>query len=148
MGDLDGRLFRRKGNALLPADRHAEDFLGELTDAKDVLVTIRQPRNPDHHRFFFAKLKAIVDATGRWGDVEELLDDLKLATRHVEKRQNIITGVWYMKPKSIAFAAMGQAAFRRFDDRCNYVLAEAGIDVDEIVKQASEAAKRAPSPAA
>lgn len=148
MSDLDGRAFKKAGKCLSPSDRHAEEFLDTIKDGSEVLVTIRRPRSIEFHKFFFAKLKAIVDATGRWGDVEELLDDLKLATRHVEKRQNVITGQYFMKPRSISFASLGQAAFSRFDDRCNYVLAEAGIDVDEIVKQASEAAKRAPSPAA
>lgn len=148
MGDLEARAFRRKGKALVPSDLHAEEFLDDIKDGTEVLVSIRKARSVEHHRFFFAKLKAIVDVTGRWGDVEELLDDLKLATRHVEKRQNVITGQYFMRPRSISFASLGQAAFRRFDDRCNYVLAEAGIDVGEIVKQASEAAKRAPSPAA
>lgn len=133
MTDLDARAFRKSGKHLTPSDPHAEEFIDAIPDGKEVLVSIRRPRNVQHHRFFFAKLRAIVEATGKWLSEDDLLQDLKLATRHVEKRQNVITKDYYMAPRSINFASMSQDAFARFNDRCDYVLAEAGIDVDAIM---------------
>lgn len=136
MTDLDARAFRKRGKSLVPSDRHAEEFIDALPDDKEVLVSIRRPRSIKHHKFFFAKLRAIIEATGRWQTEDDLLQDLKLATRHVEKRQNVITKDYYMAPRSINFASMSQDAFKRFNDRCDYVLSEAGVDVGTIIANA------------
>lgn len=122
MSDLEGRCFMRKGAVLVPSDFAAEEFLSEIGDGREVILTIRKARSPQHHRWFFALLHKVVSNTDDWSNEDELLDALKLATGHTERRMTI-DGKVYLAPRSISFAAMGQAAFNRFYKRCCYVLA-------------------------
>ena len=122
MSDLDGRCFIRHGNSLVPADFAAEEFLAEIADGREIIVTARKARSPQHHRWFFALLRKVVENAEQWQTEEELLDALKLATGHVEYRADI-NGEIYTAPRSISFAAMAEDAFKRFRARACYVLA-------------------------
>ena len=113
MSDMEGRCFVRRGNALVPADFAAEEFLGELAEGREIIVTTRKARSPQHHRWFFALLRKVVENTEDFHNEEEVLDALKLATGHTERRLTLDGGA-YLAPKSISFAAMGEEAFRRF----------------------------------
>ncbi len=138
MSDLDGRVFVKDGNVLRPADVHADEFMREIPQGKRVLLSFRKPRNPDHHRFFFAMLKRVCEATGRWDDPESLLEVLKLSVGHVSPVQRL-NGETLLLPKSIAFASMDQEAFRRFVDRCVYVLADQlGIDAKRMMDEVDQ----------
>lgn len=130
MPDLDGRCFVKRGGALIPADFAAEELLASLHEGREVILTVRKARSPAHHRWFFALLRKVVDNTdNRWADEEDLLDDLKLAVGHVSRRTNLLTGEVCLVAKSINFASMTEHPFRRFRDRCVYVLGRVlGVD--------------------
>ncbi|MCK7474054.1 MAG: DUF1367 family protein [Rhodopseudomonas palustris] len=51
---------------LVPADIHADEMLGEIADGREVMVTIRRARNPQHHRFLFAMLRKVVENSDLW----------------------------------------------------------------------------------
>ena len=70
MSSLDARSFVRKGNTLVPADIHADEFLAGIPDGKEVLATIRRPRSPEHNRWFFAMLAKVCHASGKFNDPE------------------------------------------------------------------------------
>lgn len=123
MSDLDGRVFVKRAGRLMPADIHAQDWLDGVKEGREVMLTVRKPRNPRHHRLLFALLKLVTDNTDRWPSPDVLLDDLKLATGHCELRFNLLEGRPYMIPKSISFAAMDQDAFREWFDRAIDILA-------------------------
>ena len=136
MSDLSGRCFVRRGNALLPADPAAEEFLREIGDGREVIVSVRKARNPRHHRWFFAMLRKVCDNSEQWPSEDALLDDLKMAVGHRETTVNAITGEIVLRPRSINFASMDEYAFRRFAKRCGYVLARAiGIDVETLMAE-------------
>jgi len=107
MSDLAGVCMVRRGNTLVPADQHAEEFVNGIAEGREVIVTMRKARSPQHHRFFWALLSKVVENSDDWQTPEEVLDALKLATGHAERRMNIDGGV-YLAPKSISFAAMGE----------------------------------------
>lgn len=93
--DLDGVCVRKEmvgGRlVLVPGDERAAEFIAKLTDKKDVLVTIRSPRSPDHHKFFFKYLSRVIENTDNvWSDVEELLEAVKFATGHTTRFRRII----------------------------------------------------------
>lgn len=141
--DLDGRAFVKRNGALWPADGAAREFLDELPDRKEVLVTVRRVRSAVHHRWFFSLLRHVVDQTDDFGSEEELLDAVKLATGHVERRM-MLDGRMWLAPRSISFAAMGQDAFRRFVDRALFVLNRAlGIDCEALVREVEADQKEA-----
>jgi hypothetical protein len=92
--DLDGVCVRAEevgGRLVLTAgDEHASEFIAKLTRKKDVIVSIRSPRNPDHHKYVFAWFKKIIDNTDNiWRDVEELLEAVKFATGHTTRFRRI-----------------------------------------------------------
>jgi hypothetical protein len=109
-------LLVREGNKLGAAEPTSLDAILAMKHGEVVTATIRRTRNGAHHRKFFALLKVVYDAQDRYATMEHLLDAIKIATGHYE----IITitkGREVYKPKSIAFANMGQAAFEQFYDK-------------------------------
>ena len=144
MSDLEARAFTRRGGALVPSDFAAEEFLSEVKDGQEVLLTVRKARSPQHHRWFFALLHKVVENSDDWQTEEEVLDALKLATGHTERRMTL-DGAVYVAPRSISFAAMGEEAFRRFRKRACYVLATKvlGCDPDELMGEVEATQKKA-----
>ncbi len=145
MSDIEGRCFVKRmvlgiGPAFVPADFAAEEFLAEIAEGKEVILSCRQPRSPQHHRWFFAMLRKVVENTdGKWGDEEDLLDDLKRAVGHVRRSFSILTGEERIEARSINFASMGELAFRRFKKRCVFVLTAAlGWDPEALMNETDE----------
>jgi len=129
VSDLEGRCFIRRGNHLVPADVHADEMMATIKEGREVIVSIRKARSPKHHRWFFAMLRKVVDATDLWGHTDNLLDDLKHAVGHVARRINVITGRIEIRTKSINFAAMPEPEFVDFRDRCiAEIVQTTGID--------------------
>lgn len=142
MSDLDGRAFVKRGRVLVPADFAADEMLDDLPEGREVLMTMRRPRSPQHHRFFFALLRKVVENTDRWASEEDLLDDLKIACGHATRRANLITGEISLVAKSINFASMPEDAFRRFKDRALFVLSTAiGVDPVTLMEEAEATQK-------
>jgi len=146
MADLESRAFLRRGDKLVPADFVAEEFLASLAEGDEVLITVRRPRSIQHHRWFFALLRAVVRQTRTyyWKTEEDLLEDLKDAAGHVERAAiNPLTGLQRRRTRSIAFASMGQDKFRRFVDRCMYVVEQRlHLDVKKLMAEADNIVAR------
>lgn len=126
MSDLDGRCFARQGNALVPADVAADEYLAGIPQKREVIVQIRRPRSPEHHRWFFALLRLVLDATNArdtWPNEEAFLQGLKISVGHVDTVVSM-DGEITLVPKSINFASMDQDAFARFVRRCAWVIEE------------------------
>ena len=136
--DLDGKAFRRQGNSLVPSDEYAAEWLGRIKEGKEVLVTARRSRSVAHHRRFFKLLSRVIDNSDYWQTVDELLDALKLASGHAERRMKL-DGTPYLAPKSINFASLDEEEFKRFEERCRYLLATKvlGYDPEELMKDAA-----------
>lgn len=142
MTDLEGRAFTRRGFTLVPSDRFAVEWLRELKDGREVIVTVRKARNPKHHRKAFALLKIAMDADDRWPSLDALLDDLKEATRVGHYAENKITGETRFVPGSISFSAMDQIAFNRWFRRALWVLSQVlSVLPEELEREVDEALK-------
>lgn len=138
MTDLDGRCFVKRNGALYPVDMAADDMMTSIPDGKEILVTIRQPRSPQHHRYFFAILRKVVANSDTYNDEEELLDVVKLAVGY-SKPVRLWDGTIYRRPRSISFGSMGQDAFQRFTKRALYVLGRmTGVDPESLLREATE----------
>jgi hypothetical protein len=143
--DLDGRAFKRVGNALVPVDFAADELVASLPEGKEVLVVVRRARSVAHHRWFFALLRVVVDNTeARWLDEEQLLNDLKLSVGHFSTSINLMTGEEHLVPRSISFASMEQGAFWRFTNRCLWVLGTKVLHIDPAVLMAEVSSKQPP----
>jgi len=135
MADLEGRCFVRRGRTLVPRDSAADDLLDTIGDGKEVILIVRKARSPGHHRWFFKLLRTVVQNSDDFNDEEELLDAVKHATGHVERRM-MLDGSAYIAPRSINFAGMDELKFRRFVDRALFVLSRAlGFDPVELMRE-------------
>lgn len=147
MTDLDARCFIKRGRSLVAADFAAEEFLAGIKDGREVLVSVRRARSPKHHRWFFALLRKVVENSERWADEDDLLDDLKLATGHATRRVHLLTGEVCLVAKSINFASMPEDPFRRFRDRCLYVLGKTlGVDPLTLMQETDATQRRVDAP--
>jgi hypothetical protein len=135
--DLEGYCMKRVGGALVPADYHADDIVHGIPEGGEVLVTVRRPRNPKYHRWFFALLQKVIENTdARWNE-EQLLYALKMATNHCEPVP-ALTGEVILRPKSINFASMGEIEFKSFVTRClDEIHLNLGIDPDLLMDEVS-----------
>lgn len=141
MSDLDGRLFIRRAQGFVPADIMAEDAMNKVAVGSTVMLTVRRPRNPGHHRKLFALFSVVLEQTDRWADSTVLLEDLKLATGLFETRVSALTGMPYPVPSSISFAAMSQDRFEAWYAKAIRVLSEhLGTDVEALGREVAEVA--------
>src|SRR4051812_3219687 len=110
---------RRVNNALLPDGDESIAEFAKLPFGKSLRVEVRQPRNVQFHKLYFALCKRIADGIGSTS--ENISDVLKVATGHV----HIIRTKSYgdvTVPKSISFAKMDQTEFSGFFERCVKVI--------------------------
>ena len=142
MADLSAKGFIRRGNALVPADYNAEDWLREIPEGKEILIDWRKPRHPENHRHFFAILNLACEHLPDHPDVDSLLDALKIAVGHTRAVMKADGEVIFL-PKTINFSAMGEDAFKRFKNRALYVLTRIlGFDATELLPEIDERNRR------
>lgn len=106
---------RRVGNALHADGDESLLVLAELPLGKTLHVTVKQPRNPKHHRLYFAICRRIADGVGSTAEnVDELF---RLATGHFETFHSKSQGE-VRRTKSISFSSMDQTAFKVHFEKC------------------------------
>lgn len=114
--------MRREGNRLAPVDPLSDEELQNIPIGKDLLVTVKSPRNVRQFRLAWALAKKVSDACDFLPDSETAMDWLKIKARHVKMLQDPRTQQVAIIPKSIAFASLSQDAFKRVFDRMVYVV--------------------------
>lgn len=116
----------KSGNALHPADDESVSEFGRLPFSKPLRCEVKQPRNPSHHRLYFALCHRIANGIG--SEAESISTVFKMATGHYEPIHTKSYGV-VKAPKSISFAKMDQTAFNAFFEKClDVAFTQWGID--------------------
>jgi hypothetical protein len=107
-------MARKQFDNLRAIDEPGRDALRKLKNGALVLIEVKQPRNPQHHRKLFAMLNIVLNNQEYYKSIDTLLSACKLATGHAEivrtKRGDVAI------PKSISFSAMSQGDFNAFYD--------------------------------
>ncbi len=116
-------VMRKHLGCLKPVDDAGTTLLSKIKLGADVMVEVKRPRNPLHHRKLFALAKIVADNSDVWPSTEAAITALKLATGHVETFA-VPGGKVYEIPRSISFASMDQTAFDQFYDACVKVIVE------------------------
>ena len=124
--------MRREGNHLVPVDPVSAEMLAEIPTSKDVMVTVKVPRNLRHFRLAWV-LADVVSKSCEWlPDREAAMDWLKIKSRHVRIIHDPLRNKTAIIPRSIAFASLDQAGFKRvFDRMVNVVVTEIIPGLDE-----------------
>lgn len=115
-------VMRRKGAKLEVVDQMSAEDLASLPLDKDLLVTVRAPRNPRQHRLAWALANKLSQCCDFLPDAETAMDYLKIKARHVKIVHNPGTNHVFLVPKSIAFASVDQSAFNRLFNRMVWVV--------------------------
>lgn len=115
------KVFMVRTMAGLAPDQTDERSIAALKGVKigqAVMVEVTRPRNLQMHRLYWAMCSKIGGAIDV--DAENISDVLKLRTGHYVT-VTTKTGPVHL-PRSISFAAMDQASFREFFEKCCRVI--------------------------
>ena len=132
-------LFQKDAGCLRPFGDEAEAMLQKWKIGSVVSVEVKQPRNPDHHKKFFALLNLIYSNQEHYKSTDEILDAFKFAVGHTKKiktRRGVIE-----VPLSISFSAMSQDEFAAFYDKAvDFVCTEVipGLQREDLAKELME----------
>lgn len=122
---------RRVGSVLHPSGNDAIAALSKLPFGRTLKVEVKQPRNGNFHRLYWALCARIGDAVGV--DPENISDLLKIETGHCVIVKSKTYGELRL-PRSISYAAMDNDAFKTFFDRCVVVVCETwGISKPDVL---------------
>lgn len=113
-------IFMRTANGLMPHNVAASETLRGVAYGTKVRAQISRPRNLAHHNLYWALCSKIADAVPGDYTAENISDVLKIRTGYCTTVKTK-SGLVHL-PKSISFAAMDQAAFNAFFDRCIEVI--------------------------
>jgi Protein of unknown function (DUF1367) len=102
---------------LLPYGDVAWEVFDHIRKANPVLVTVEQPRNPEHHRKLWALARAVANFGDHFLDAEDAVDWVKLHIAGMHRRYRLVRGTPVIHTKSINFASMDQLEFNKFYDR-------------------------------
>ena len=115
-------IWRKHLGSLRPDDEAAEAVLRSIKNGELVSVDVKRPRNPQHHKLFFALAGRVWENLDhkKYPTSEDVVTELKIITGHYTKTFIPIDGKQYtvLTPKSIKFSKLDQVGFAAFFDRC------------------------------
>jgi hypothetical protein len=114
---------KRDARTLAAVDQEGLDLLARIKGNRDVVVEVKQARNPRHHRLLWAMLKLIADHTDRFPSTAAALTALKVACGEVDPVIDPVSGEVFWTTRSIAFESMSQVEFAAFFDRAVNIVA-------------------------
>lgn len=134
--DMPSLQFVVDGGRLVPAGPYEAEVLATYSRGAQLTVTLHQKRSLPLLKKYFAVLRDVVENCNTpWNSTEEASDALKLALGITDIGKTV-SGQWFIRPGSISFNSMDQAAFRDFFDKAMAVLARVtGIDPEELSKR-------------
>lgn len=117
---MDEKVFlTKKGGRLVPAWERDSDLLSRIPEGTVVSTTLKRPRRPRHHRWWWALMSRVADSHPFYASPEQVCDHIKFRLGEVDTTVLILGDQvqTLMRSKSIAFEAMGQDAFKEFCER-------------------------------
>jgi len=109
-------LVRKQFSTLRPVDEAGEEALRKIKNGSLVQVEIKQPRNVQHHRKYWALVSLVAENTDRYPDAETVHEAIKVAVG-LRTEITMPDGAKAYVPGSIAFNKMDQGEFNAFYDR-------------------------------
>lgn len=130
-------ILRRVGLALVPQDVESIDAVSAIPCGAEVMVKVRRPRNPRHHRLFRALLSKVVEAGAPFRNADALLAFIKVGLGRYDSVLGP-SGQIIAMPHSTSFESMGQDEFRRFfEEAVDLICTEImpGLPVADLVNE-------------
>lgn len=136
--DMPSLQFTVEGGRLIPAGPYEAEVLGSYSRGAQLTVTLHQKRSLPLLKKYWAVLRDVVDnCKTPWNSSEEASDAIKLALG-VTDIGKTVKGQWFIRPGSISFNSMDQAAFRDYFEKAMAILASVtGISPDDLARRYS-----------
>lgn len=124
----------KRGRVLVPADQHADEYIGKLKDGDEIVVKRQAVKNPKEVRWYFAMLREVCEQTEQFSNPEELREALMIETGYY---------VWHVDmhgrhrqvPKSLTELDLDE--FREHKKLAMKAIQEKlGIDAEELMRVA------------
>jgi len=131
-------LFRRAALSFVPVNREARELLAAIREGASVFIEVWSPRNMAQHRKYFAVLRNVVEATGKWTSQEHLRRDILLSLHRYDEHVSELTGEVIKVPHSMAVASMPKDEFERLYADTIALLTDAlGADPEMLTQEAA-----------
>jgi hypothetical protein len=101
---------------LAPVDDEGMEILQSIADGREVMVDVKQARNPRQHRLFFKMLGLLVDNSDLFNTIQQALTAVKMGTGEADPVVDAETGEVFWVLRSINFESCDQARFNRIFD--------------------------------
>lgn len=110
---------------LKPVDAVAEELVGKIKEGREALVTVATPRNPKHHRQYFALLQIVLDQFPEppYPHTDAFRKALLLALGEADPIVDL-NGEVHFQARSMAVESMPKDEFDDFYDRTVQKIAE------------------------
>lgn len=131
-------LMQKHLGSLRPVDSAGEEELQHLKGGP-VMVEIKQPRNANHHRLYWALISIVFRNQERYPTTYALHSALKIAAG-IRTEIELPNGIKGYIAGSISFHEMDQAEFSKFYDRVCDLMAKYfldGVTSDELKREVS-----------
>lgn len=116
-------LCQRTADGLIPVDDHGRDSLAKIKTGKLVMAEVKQSRNIQHHRLYWALVSKVWENMDheRYPSPDDLSAAFKIAAG-IRTRIELPNGTVGFIPGSLAFHKMNQQEFDAFFNRvCDLV---------------------------
>jgi len=114
----------------------AWEIFERIRRGKPVLVTVEQPRNPEHHAKLWALANAVANFDRDFVDGEDAVEWVKLHIPNMHKTYTLMDGRIVIKTHSISWAKMDQIRFTRFYDRALWLWSQKiGCDPEALLAE-------------
>jgi len=88
-------------NKIIPLTDFDYDIFKKIKKNKEISIEIKQERNAKFHRKFFVLLNLVFENQDKTNNIDDLREDLTIASGYYREKLNTITGEVEIKPKSI-----------------------------------------------
>lgn len=110
--------------SLVPLTEHDANLLADCANGDVFNMTKTKKRSNPHHNLYWAMLRKVREATGKWPTDEHLHNELKWACGYVKMRYNSLAGCHMRVIDSISFDQMDQDEFNLYFELATDKLSE------------------------
>ena len=125
----------KRDGVLVPMDRFQAEELELIPANVPLEVNVKDSRNIENHRRFFAFIKTAFDVQDHYTHIEHLRKALIIKAGYYDRIESHLDGRVTFHAQSLKFESMGEAKFKKVFSDClgafHEMLIEMGRDISE-----------------
>lgn len=131
-------LVKTLSNTFKPAFEWDYEAAKKIKAGKEVECEIKQPRNYQFHKKFFALVNLVFQNQERYNNIEHLRKDLIIASGYYDLRYNL-EGLEIYEAKSISFSSMDETEFSDlYNAVVNTICKHFHFDKEELIEEVAQ----------